>query len=483
MASTHLRTYTPPTCTLKIDYSTKKVAGKPYFYLSFDDPQIPETQQTTIKGDRQQLEQLCQVVFWRLQIYLKSSFLPSEKVDKAISNEIELNMQSPTSVNHQLIVNFADNNSSKIDLTTVQLFDLVSALEAYTTDLNAFQLEPPKPKRNMLVWGSCAVAVIIVGGLATLSMRNSRRLESTPASAPEKPTATIPEYQEVVPPQKSATETPIANPRLEEPISSAKKLPPPVPVDVPKPQPDIPDPADYPPAKPFDLSALDPPVAPPNPEPNMTVIPETAVKPQPPKDTQTEKSPGNTANANSSSTDSNNPNAPQSIAENTAKANAMPDSPSSPLALDFNNPVDNPEKFNNNFKTNNLELAPEANKIPSNPDLNGDRLQTNNSSALALNNLPSQSQFQPQLRQVNQYFQKNWQPPEQLRETIEYRLVIDRHGAIARIFPIGKASQIYLDRTNIPLMGETFITPASTNQNFTVRLMLSPDGEVNTFIE
>lgn len=462
MSSSNVRAFTPPTCTLKIDYSAQKT-NKPYFQLSFDDPRIPEAQQITIKGDRQQLEQLCQVVFLRLQTYLSSSFLPSSTADNN-SKEIELNMQSLGLVNHELSVNFSDSDSAKIELTTVQLFDLVTALEAYITDVNSPPAQQPKSRRNMLIWGSCAVAVVIVSGLATLAIR-SRQLETQSASSPTNPTATIPEYQEVVPPQKSKPEAPVTTPQLNEPISSAKKLPPPLPVDAPKPQPNIPDPADYPPAKPLDLSKLEPPSYPPDPKSsNIAVIPETDIKPQPSTDTQIKtESPSN----------SNRIDIPQPV-PNPAKTNAESNSQS--LVEPGFNDVNKQRSLDNNFNTNNsLEIAPEA-KITAIAS-NSDRTQNNNSD-VALS-----TSSQSQLQQVNKYFQERWQPPKQLNETLEYRLIINNNGAIARIFPIGKASQIYLDRTNIPLMGETFIDPVSESQNLTVRLMLSPDGEVNTFAE
>ena len=71
-----------------------------------------------------------------------------------------------------------------------------------------------------------------------------------------------------------------------------------------------------------------------------------------------------------------------------------------------------------------------------------------------------------------------------MKQTIEYRLVVSSNGSIIRIIPIGKASAIFLDRTNIPLMGEPFVTPtATTKGNQTIRLLLSPDGEVRAFLE
>ena len=84
--------------------------------------------------------------------------------------------------------------------------------------------------------------------------------------------------------------------------------------------------------------------------------------------------------------------------------------------------------------------------------------------------------------QVIEYFQQKWQPPAQLKQSLEYRLLLDPDGAIAKVTPLGQASALYLSQTNIPLNGEPFITPAES-QPATIRLLLNPDGKVRAFVE
>ncbi len=88
-----------------------------------------------------------------------------------------------------------------------------------------------------------------------------------------------------------------------------------------------------------------------------------------------------------------------------------------------------------------------------------------------------------QFEEVRDYFEKNWQPPKQLRQTIEYHLTINSNGSILRITPIGKTSEVFIDRTNIPLMGEKFVSPLKDKSQAIVHLLLSPDGEVSAFLE
>ena len=88
-----------------------------------------------------------------------------------------------------------------------------------------------------------------------------------------------------------------------------------------------------------------------------------------------------------------------------------------------------------------------------------------------------------QTQEVIAYFKDNWQPPENLKQSLEYRLFITPDGSIQRVIPLGKAARIYLDKTAIPIDGEPFISPVSTDRTATVRVLLNPDGKVQAFEE
>lgn len=85
--------------------------------------------------------------------------------------------------------------------------------------------------------------------------------------------------------------------------------------------------------------------------------------------------------------------------------------------------------------------------------------------------------------EVKDYLQQRWQPPKDLDRSLEYRLIIDRNGSLDRVIPLGYPSQIYRDRTGIPLAGETFVSPLSSLDKLTVRVFLIKDGSVKTFLE
>ena len=92
------------------------------------------------------------------------------------------------------------------------------------------------------------------------------------------------------------------------------------------------------------------------------------------------------------------------------------------------------------------------------------------------------STIKPNLeRELKAYFQEKWQPPVNLKQSLEYRLYLNPNGSIQKVVPIGKASELYLDRTNIPVNGEIFVSPSTESQ--IVRLLLNPDGGIKTLIE
>lgn len=87
----------------------------------------------------------------------------------------------------------------------------------------------------------------------------------------------------------------------------------------------------------------------------------------------------------------------------------------------------------------------------------------------------------PQIAEIRNYFVQQWQPPSELTQILEYRLVLNADGTIQRIIPLGDASERFVDRTNMPLMGESFVSPLENQDQLQVRLVLSPDGKVQTF--
>ncbi len=89
----------------------------------------------------------------------------------------------------------------------------------------------------------------------------------------------------------------------------------------------------------------------------------------------------------------------------------------------------------------------------------------------------------PQLDEAKAYFEKTWQPPEGFLKTLEYSLKLNPDGTIAQITPLGEASQTHIDISGIPLMREPFVSPVAGDRSPTLRILLQPNGTVQTFLQ
>ena len=445
------RRFTPPTCTLEIEatssslspWTKRKAIKDVQFQLSFDDPRLTEEEQVTIKGDRTQLEQLYQAINNYIQNFLQQSSLEkilSPSPSSTTDDSTQPYLKPQGLVTHELFLGSLgdDNSGDKIKLSTIQLFDLVTALEDYQLEIAAIPNLNASDRKKLPWWTTAVASIVAIIGLAVLGFnlfkQSSTNLQSASSlqeseSVSNKPKIERDKKNEVIPPQVTkvtkSPEQPATQRKLEDPLSSEKTLPPPPPVDRPKPPPaNVPDFSKYPLPKPARIP---------------TIKPRIAKKPKP-----------------------NQPSTPPSesdLALNSKPDNIeIPEVPPLPPSL----------------------LPTEADIIDNSvakADSNGSQEQSFQSAE------PEKSVNTPQLKEVKQYFQQKWQPPAELKQTIEYRLVISSNGSIVRITPIGKASAIFIDRTNIPLMGESFISPSAGKGNQIIRLLLSPDGDVKTFLE
>ena len=89
----------------------------------------------------------------------------------------------------------------------------------------------------------------------------------------------------------------------------------------------------------------------------------------------------------------------------------------------------------------------------------------------------------PQVAEVRDYFNQNWEPPSNLTKTLEYSIVLDVDGTIKVIEPLGQAARNYVDRSGMPLIGERFVSANKNGQTPRIRVVLAPDGKVQTFLE
>ena len=467
--------FTPPTCTLEIwgknsplsRWTKQQVIKNLGFQLSFDDPRIPEEEQVTISGDREQLEQIYNLVLDYTENFLQQSFVPESFSLSAIS-EAETRTDAPYFksqglVNHELYLGdlATVNSPKKIQVSALQLFDLVSALEEYKSKIAAVaELEGSKTNPIFPLWTKIAAVLVLTVGVGNVAFQLAKepKIPESAISLQEEPQP-LADITEVIPPQVPKTETkPTPQPKITEPLSSAKTLPPPPAIDLPKPPPDIPNPENYP-----------------LPEVGKTVAPEirsfSGLQP-PPLETQT--------------TDQSKPQSPQLEStiivpqeDSESESQEVPVTDATSSGADANQKEKialNPDKTIDEYIRDRLSRERLSDSATEESDSNDNfelRAKKPNS------NIPEISQ----IKEVKIYFEQKWQPPAELTRTLEYRLILNKNGSIKRIIPIGRASETFIDRTNLPLRGEAFVSPLKNTDQVTIRLLLSPDGDVTTFLE
>ena len=497
-----IRRFTPPTCTLEIwgknsplsRWANKKLVKDIRFKLSFDDPKNLDTEPITIKGDRDKLEQLYKTVLDYTGNFLERSFNPkslSLVTNEGVNKGDRLYLTSQGLLNHRLnLGSLAKDNTAIIDLSATQLYDLVSALEEYKTEMVAIaklEAEQGKKSRPWLPLGASVAGILLAVGVVAVINERSQEVVTTP-----EPANPVTPQPEVVPPEApEVAEKPAVEIEENDPLSSTEILPPPPAVDTPKPPPNIPDPAKYPPAGNLTI----PPVSELPEQDEVTLNPtEATPEAEPPDDSQVESMievPSETAQTETATENSDTSVTTPSIENNEIDLENVEEAQ---IAISDNNraidtdliPSDratafNEEAISNETTENNVG---EFELSDSNIALDNNTAKpTTDGATITEDETESKISQLPQLQEIESYFRQKWQIPAELKQTLEYRLILGSDGSIVRIIPLGKAAEIYVDRTNIPLMGEPFVSPLENGDRATVRLLLSPDGEVKTFLE
>jgi hypothetical protein len=456
-----LRRYTPPTCTLEIAakgsplsrWTSRPVLKQLRFQLSFDDPKLPPEQQVKVKGDRAQLEVLCETVESYVQqclnqpiesIAAPSMKAPTKRRDAdvtqaTIPDTAGIRLEPSGLLSHDLWLGVLETESSGpvIKLSALQLFDLANALDEYASESMAIpSLNRPAWLRTSPGWAPiAAIAVLALGVSATVAKfvidvssptavqtasTTGTEESSDPLLSPSAPTDEFPNVANL--PDASKTTPP--------PLGNLEPLPPP------------PAPGTTQPAPPSLPSVVVPQ------RPTLTAPPQAATRIAPPP---ASPSP-----------------APQPQASTPAPTQA-------PVTLSL------PSEGSGAAGSAESQATGEAARSPlaGIQDIPTEQNQTTQQAAARGTAFDSI----PQIAEVRGYFQERWQPPEGLTQTLEYRLVLNSDGSIQQITPLGQAAGTYVDRTNMPLIGERFVSPVEGGQTPQIRLVLRPDGGVQTFAD
>ena len=122
-----------------------------------------------------------------------------------------------------------------------------------------------------------------------------------------------------------------------------------------------------------------------------------------------------------------------------------------------------------------LNATPETRSLPAAPQaiVPQGKVAESESSGSAATGDPSAT-----IATVRSYFQGSWQPIESLTEPLQYQLLVGADGTLQAIIPLGDRAGNFLDRTGMPLLGESLSTPG---QELLVTVVLRPDGSVEVY--
>lgn len=95
----------------------------------------------------------------------------------------------------------------------------------------------------------------------------------------------------------------------------------------------------------------------------------------------------------------------------------------------------------------------------------------------------SSAQPVPQLAEARNYFAQRWRPPLGLKQPLEYTISVNSDGSIGKIIPRGQASYQFVESTGMPPVNQPFVSPMKGGEPVRIRVLLKPNGAVQTLVE
>jgi Domain of unknown function (DUF4335) len=152
-----------------------------------------------------------------------------------------------------------------------------------------------------------------------------------------------------------------------------------------------------------------------------------------------------------------------------AKPGKSPTSPLNPSPNDPFTPIPkNPNLIDPNERSTKENTDPQVQPIvPDRP------LQSKNNGSDA-------AETNPTLQETKRYFQGKWKATSTQPNALQYVLQVNKNGTVKSVSPQGEAATTYLQQSKLIKPGQK-LAGGSTDQK--IRVLLQPDGGVDTFIE
>jgi Domain of unknown function (DUF4335) len=99
-------------------------------------------------------------------------------------------------------------------------------------------------------------------------------------------------------------------------------------------------------------------------------------------------------------------------------------------------------------------------------------------------NWPSESIDNPAIQATRNYFQSKWKPSSTQQNPLQYVVQINgKSGLVRSVSAQGAAATTYLNQSKIIKAGQKLVAPAAGGTDQKIRVVLQPDGNVDSFME
>jgi Domain of unknown function (DUF4335) len=90
----------------------------------------------------------------------------------------------------------------------------------------------------------------------------------------------------------------------------------------------------------------------------------------------------------------------------------------------------------------------------------------------------------PSLQEAKRYFQSKWKADPAQSNALQYVLEVSgKSGLVQSVDPQGEAATNYLNQTKLIEKGQKLVSPVAGSSDQKIRVLLQPDGKVDTFVE